>query len=276
HDPVTKPLVLQLGGNEPDLLAQAGKKAAEAGFNGINLNVGCPSARVGKGGFGAWMMHDPARVHDCMHALAEAGLPVSVKCRIGITGRQTFDELLQFIDRVSAVGACRSFYIHARIAVLGGLSPKQNRTIPPLRHDQVFRLKAARSDLWIALNGGITRLDDLPDLLQHCDGVMIGRAAYRDPMMLAGADQMMGFGKDYPLAGARPEDQRLMVAQGLDQLCRQMFQPGMSRWPLIRHLGGLYYHAAGARRFRRSLGEYAACPNPDPHWFEAQASRLVT
>ncbi len=164
HHVCEQPLVLQLGGSDPDLLAKASLYAAQAGYQEVNLNVGCPSERVRVGQFGACLMLEPQRVAECLDAMGSAGLSVSVKCRIGLKNHDSFEQLLEFVDTLYDVAKCNKFYIHARIAVLGGLSPKQNRSIPPLRYDIVEQLKIQRPHLWIALNGGI---DNIEDAKQH-------------------------------------------------------------------------------------------------------------
>jgi tRNA-dihydrouridine synthase A len=185
-DACERPLSLQVGGDEPALLADAARLAADWGYDEINLNVGCPSEKVRKGRFGACLMADPDRVARCVAAMVAAGaLPVTVKHRIGIDDRDSYPELLAFVDTVAAAG-CRHFSVHARKAWLNGLDPKQNRTIPPLRHDWVHRLKAERAGLMIELNGGLTSLDDCLRQLEWVDGVMVGRAAYDHPLRCRG------------------------------------------------------------------------------------------
>ena len=188
YDAVERPLALQLGGDDPQLLAEAARLAADWGYDEVNLNVGCPSEKVQKGRFGACLMADPAQVARCVEAMAGAsGLPVTVKHRIGIDERDSYAELLAFVDTLAAAG-CRRFTVHARKAWLEGLDPKQNRTIPPLRYELVHQLKADRPQLWIELNGGLQTLDDCRLQLQRLDGVMVGRAAYAHPLRWAAVD----------------------------------------------------------------------------------------
>jgi len=188
HDAVEHPLALQLGGSEPDDLAAAATQGAVFGYDEINLNVGCPSERVSAGRFGACLMAEPELVRDCLTAMAEAvDIPVTVKSRIGIDEKDSYEDFAAFVATVAESG-CRTFIVHARKALLSGLSPKQNREIPPLRYDYVSRLKADFPDLEVILNGGVASLDAAEAYLDGLDGVMIGRAAYRDPWMLRDVD----------------------------------------------------------------------------------------
>ncbi len=195
-DACEHPVALQLGGDDPALLAEATRIAADRGYDEVNLNVGCPSEKVQKGRFGACLMAEPDQVARCIAAMAEASpLPVTVKHRIGIDERDSYAELLQFVDTVAAAGA-RRFSVHARKAWLEGLDPKQNRTIPPLRHDLVHQLKRDRPALTIELNGGLQDLESCQQQLQLVDGVMVGRAAYDHPLRWAPVDQLL-FGERF-------------------------------------------------------------------------------
>ncbi|MEL7332566.1 MAG: tRNA dihydrouridine(20/20a) synthase DusA, partial [Cyanobacteria bacterium J06560_2] len=186
---IETPLVLQVGGDDPTLLAECARRAAEFGYSEINLNVGCPSDRVQSGNFGACLMAQPEKVADCIAAMmAAADLPVSVKHRIGIDELDRYEDMAHFVTVVSATG-CQRFSVHARKAWLQGLSPKDNRTVPPLRYDDVHRLKRDFPHLQIEINGGFEALTDVKDQLQWVDGVMIGRAAYDNPYLFATADQ---------------------------------------------------------------------------------------
>ena len=182
------PVALQLGGDDPDALRACARIAEDYGYDEININVGCPSNRVQNGNFGACLMSQPNRVAECVAAICnEVSVPVTVKHRIGIDHNDSYDFMANFVDTVAPAGV-RAFIVHARIAWLQGLSPKENRTVPPLRYHDVHRLKRDFPDLKIVLNGGITTLDDGQDHLRHVDGVMIGRAAYENPMMFSKAD----------------------------------------------------------------------------------------
>ena len=246
HDPAEYPLALQLGGSNPDRLAQATRVAAAHGFQEINLNVGCPSDRVQSGRFGACLMAEPDLVADCVIAMqAETDLPVTIKCRIGIDDMDEEVGLDMFVDTLSAAGV-QIFYLHARKAWLKGLSPKENRDIPPLNYARALRLAVRRPDLMIHLNGGLadaaTIMTELPDFA----GVMLGRAAYRTPMLLADLNESI-FGR----AGKTRLEAAMAMADYAD---------AMEEIPLhavTRHMLGLYASQRGARYWRRTLGEEA-------------------
>ena len=247
-DPFEKPLALQLAGAEPEPLARAAEHGQAFGYDEINLNIGCPSERVQNARFGACLMAEPETVAACVAAIRAAiDLPVTVKCRIGIDGRERYEDLRAFIDRVAGAG-CQSFIVHARIAVLAGLSPKQNREVPPLRYDDVRRLKAERPDLEIVLNGGIGTLDQARGLLDTFDGVMIGRAAYERPMMLAEADGAI-FGE------ARATPDRHAIARAMIPYVAAELARGGQFYGIARHMLGLFNGLPGARGFRRYLAE---------------------
>ena len=242
------PVALQLGGSDPAQLAQAVRIAAPYGYDEVNLNIGCPSDRVQSGCFGAVLMERPTLVADCVAAMAEASpVPVTVKCRIGVDDQDPEVVLPDFIEKVSAAGA-RHFIIHARKAWLKGLSPKENREIPPLDHDLVLRMKRAFPRLTICINGGITTLPQAQSLLdQGLDGVMIGRAAYHDPASaLIGADAL--WGDDFaPDAFAVLDAMRPYIANHLAQ--------GGRLHQITRHMLGLFQGRPGARAWRRVLSE---------------------
>jgi tRNA-dihydrouridine synthase A len=226
---------------------------AEAfGYDEINLNVGCPSDRVQDGRFGACLMAEPERVRDCIAAMREAvALPVTVKSRIGIDGRESYEDLRDFVDTVAESG-CRRFIVHARIAILAGLSPKENREIPPLRYEVVRRLKAERPDMEITLNGGVKSLEEARALIEGgLDGVMIGRAAYQDPYMLAEADRLI-FGE----ADAAPKSRHEILADLMPYIRRQR-EAGTPLHHITRHILGLFNGRPGARKWRRYLSENA-------------------
>lgn len=248
-DEAERPLALQLGGSEPGVLARAAEIGQAFGYDEINLNVGCPSPRVRRGGFGAALMARPALVADCVAAMMRAvDLPVTVKCRIGIDGRGTYEDLKAFVGCVAQVGV-RSFAVHARIAVLEGLSPAENREIPPLRHGDVHRLKADFPALEIVLNGGVTSLRAAESHFDRVDGVMIGRAAYSDPTMLLAADRLI-FGD-----ASRPQPSRHDIARAMLPYIRRMTAGGAPLHTIVRHMHGLFAGLPGARAWRRHLAQ---------------------
>ncbi len=249
-DACEHPIALQVGGDDPALLAEAARIAAGRGYDEINLNVGCPSEKVQKGRFGACLMAEPDRVARCVAAMAAAGpLPVTVKHRIGIDERDSFEELLAFVDRVAAAGA-RRFSVHARKAWLEGLDPKQNRTVPPLRHDLVLRLKQERPQLTIELNGGLQSLADCQPALQRLDGVMVGRAAYDHPLRWAPVDRELFGVAQQPATASQ-------VVRGLIPYAERWCAGGGRLWPIARHLVQVVEGVSGARHWRRRLGQAA-------------------
>jgi len=246
------PLALQLGGSDPEALARCSKLAEAHGYDEINLNVGCPSDRVQNGAFGACLMANPQLVADCMMAMLDSvSLPVTIKHRIGIDEMESYDELAHFVGTVATSG-CRIFIIHARKAWLQGLNPKQNREIPPLQYERVYRLKHEFSDLEIIINGGIETLDQAEMHLARVDGVMIGRAAYHNPWLLADADRRL-FGAENPVS-ARAE----VVEAMIPYLEAHLREPGGKVSHVTRHMLGLFNGQPGARKWRRSLSENAA------------------
>lgn len=268
YDDAEHPVACQLGGSDPDQLAAAAKLVADAGYDEVNLNVGCPSDRVQSGRFGACLMADPVLVRDCIAAMRDAvTIPVTVKSRIGIDGKESYEDLTRFVETVSQSG-CDTFIVHARIAVLGGLSPKQNREIPPLKYDVVHRLKADFPDHSISINGGITSLDDAAPHLDRLDGVMIGRAAYQDPYCLAEADRLI-FGETDAQTPSRHDIVRRMLPYIDDQR-----RAGIALHHITRHMLGLFNGLPGARRWRRYLSENAYRAEAGPETVE-QALALV-
>jgi tRNA-dihydrouridine synthase A len=247
-DPAEQPVALQLGGSAPHELAAAARIGAERGYREINLNCGCPSSRVHAGRFGACLMAEPERVGECIAAMqAAVSVPVTVKCRIGIDEQDSEEALSAFVDTIAAAG-CSTVIVHARKAWLKGLSPKQNREVPPLDYGRVYRLKAARPALRIILNGGIQSLDEASSHLRHVDGVMIGRAAYERPWLLADVDRRI-FGRDNPVTSREAALIRyLPYVEG--RLVRGVPLPTMTR-----HLLGIYHGEPGGRQFRRVLSE---------------------
>ncbi|WP_375207537.1 tRNA dihydrouridine(20/20a) synthase DusA [Hyphococcus sp.] len=245
------PVALQLGGSEPEKLAEASRIGEGFGYDEINLNVGCPSDRVQSGAFGACLMKEPALVADCVAAMKRAvHIPVTVKCRIGVDDQDPEESLFGFVERVAAAG-CEIFIVHARKAWLKGLSPKENRTIPPLDYDLVRRLKRKKPELLIVLNGGIETVADAAALLPDFDGVMLGRAAYGAPYLLASVDEEI-FGEDAP-APLREE-----VVRAMSGYLKHEFQNGVRPHSITRHMLGLYHGAPGARAWRRFLSENAS------------------
>lgn len=247
-DAAEHPVALQLGGSDPAALAESAAAGAHYGYDEINLNVGCPSDRVQNGRFGACLMAEPDLVARCVTAMKGAtALPVTVKTRIGVDDRDSYEQLCDFVA-VVADGGCETFIIHARKAWLKGLSPKENREIPPLSYETVYRLKADFPELTIVLNGGVENLDQAESHLGQVDGVMMGRAAYKDPWLLAGVDRQL-FGQMSPLP-SRPEVARRLA----DYLHRQQ-QEGVPPRAITRHILGLFNGQPGARRWRQVLSD---------------------
>ncbi len=252
-DAVEHPVALQLGGSDPDKLARASRIAEEAGYDEINLNVGCPSDRVQSGRFGACLMAEPELVADCVSAMIGAvEVPVTVKCRIGIDDMDDVGTLPAFVERIARTG-CTSFTVHARKAWLQGLSPKENRDIPPLRYDVVHATKQRFPDLEIAINGGIPDLDAALEQLELVDGVMLGRAAYHTPYVLAEADRRI-FGDE----GEVPTRHEV-VARFLPFVERHL-EEGVPLHRMTRHIIGLFQGLPGARAWRRHLSTQATRP----------------
>ena len=249
------PVALQLGGSEPALLAQAARIGAEAGFDEVNLNCGCPSDRVQAGRFGACLMREPALVADSVAAMIEAapGIPVTVKCRLGVDDDHDWDRFLAFVDAIADAG-CRMFIVHARNAWLQGLSPKENREVPPLRYDWAYRLKAERPGLQVVVNGGIADGGDAGAHLEHVDGAMLGRAAYHTPYLLHELD-VAWFGGDLQ---SRAELLRAYRPYVEAQLGR-----GVQLKHIARHVLGLFAGQPGGRAFRQVLSEGAHKPGAD-------------
>ncbi|MEO1226880.1 MAG: tRNA dihydrouridine(20/20a) synthase DusA [Pseudomonadota bacterium] len=250
-DAAEHPLVLQLGGSDPARMAEAASIGAAWGYDAININVGCPSDRVQSGRFGACLMAEPETVAASVAAMnRRVDVPVTVKCRIGIDDQDSDADLDRFIDIVADAG-CETFIVHARKAWLSGLSPKQNRDVPPLDYDRVQRLKARRPDLTIVLNGGVTTLVQAGDLLKAVDGVMLGRAAYQNPFMLAEADRAL-FGDV-----AEPPD-RLEIVDRMTPYIERAVAHGAPLHAITRPMLGLFQGQPGARAWRRHLSENAS------------------
>jgi tRNA-dihydrouridine synthase A len=252
--PEERPVALQLGGSDPSKLASAAAIGEGFGYDEINLNIGCPSDRVQSGRFGACLMAEPALVADCVRAMrGAASVPVTVKCRIGIDDQDPEQALDEFVDRVGDAG-CGVFIVHARKAWLEGLSPKENRDVPPLDYDRVYRLKSRRPDLTIVLNGGIVSLDEAETHLAHVDGVMLGRGAYHDPYLLADADRRL-FGDD------RQKPSRAEILRSFIPYAEEKLARGVRLSSLTRHILGLMHGRPGGRAYRRLLSENAHLPD---------------
>lgn len=264
-DPVEHPVALQLGGSEPALLAQAARIGAEWGFDEINLNCGCPSDRVQAGRFGACLMREPALVADSVAAMvATCNVPVTVKCRLGVDDDHDYERFRAFIDTVAQAG-CGVFIVHARNAWLQGLSPKENREVPPLRYDWAYRLKRERPDLQVVVNGGIADAEEATAHLAHSDGAMLGRAAYHTPYLLHRLDVAWFGGELKP----RDELLRALLPYVEGQLARGVFLKHITR-----HLLGLFANERGGRAFRQVLSEGAHKPGAD--WSLVERALEVT
>src|SRR4249919_315814 len=242
------PVALQLGGSDPVALAEATRIGAEWGYDEVNLNVGCPSDRVQAGRFGACLMKEPALVADCIAAMTAAvSIPVTVKCRLGVDEQEDYDSFLAFIDTVAATG-CTRFVVHARKAWLSGLSPKENREIPPLRYEWVHRLKRERPQLRISLNGGLDNVDECLAQLQQVDEVMLGRCAYHEPYRL----HLL----DCALSGRAPSGRVQLLRAYLPYVEAQLAR-GVALKHISRHVLGLFHAQPGGRAFRQVLSEQA-------------------
>ena len=242
-----RPVALQVGGSDPDLMTQAARRGAEFGYDEVNINVGCPSDRVQSGQFGACLMARPELVGECLQAMqAAVEVPVTVKTRIGIDDQDSYDFLRRFVETVHAAG-CRKFIVHARVAILEGLSPKENRSVPPLKYEHVFRLKQELPELEIVLNGGITSIDEVDRALRRVDGVMIGRQAYHDPYFLARLENHFDPSRALP-------DRRSIVESMLPYIDSELAD-GERLGRISRHMIGLFAGEPGARAWRRHISE---------------------
>ena len=254
-NPEEHPLALQLGGSDPGELARCARLAEQWGYDEINLNCGCPSDRVQNGRFGACLMAEPGLVADCLKAMQDATtIPVTIKCRIGIDQQEGYEPFRDFIATVITRSACQTVIVHARKAWLQGLSPKENREIPPLHYDYVYRLKQEMPELEVILNGGITSLEQGLEHIQHVDGIMMGREAYQNPFILSEVDRLF-------FDDQHPATTRATVSQQFMQYCGEQMARGTKLHHLTRHLLGLYHEVPGARRFRRHLSENAHRPD---------------
>jgi len=250
HDKLEGPLSLQLGGSEPADLAECAAMAQDWGYDEVNINVGCPSDRVQSGRFGACLMADPNLVAECVAAMqARVEIPVTVKTRLGIDEQDSYEFLSQFVETVSAAG-CTTFILHARKAWLSGLSPKENRDIPPLNYQRVYDIKRAYPDLQISVNGGIQSLDEVQTHLKLVDGTMLGRVVYHDPYTLATADSSIFGQADQGLS-------RHEVIEAMLPYISERMAAGRSLKSITRHLLGLFQGQPGAKAWRRYLSEQA-------------------
>lgn len=255
-DPAEHPVALQLGGSDPAQLAQAARLGERWGYDEINLNCGCPSERVQTGSFGACLMAEPALVADCVRAMRDAvQVPVTVKHRIGLDASEDYAFVRDFVGTVAESG-CDVFIVHARNAVLKGLSPKENREVPPLCYEFVHRLKRDFPRLVFVLNGGVNDFATIERELAHVDGVMLGRAAYHDPWLLADVDARL-YG-DPPAVSARAE-----VVEALIPYAERCLAQGTSLRAMARHILGLYHGVRGGRRFRQMLSDAARLHDAD-------------
>lgn len=269
-DLVEHPVALQLGGSEPELLAQAARIGADTGFDEINLNCGCPSDRVQAGRFGACLMREPALVATSVAAMVEAcNAPVTVKCRLGVDDDHDYERFRAFIDEVADAG-CRMFVVHARNAWLKGLSPKENREVPPLRYDWAYRIKRERPDLQVIVNGGINDAAEATAHLEHVDGAMLGRAAYHDPYLLHRLD-VEWFGGP-PCNGVSRS--RADLLRALRPYVEAQLERGVFLKHITRHLLGLFAGERGGRAFRQVLSEGAHKPGAD--WTLVERALAVT
>ncbi|MFA4485072.1 tRNA dihydrouridine(20/20a) synthase DusA [Xanthomonas perforans] len=266
-DAVEHPLALQLGGSDPPLLAQAAAIAQEWGFDEINLNCGCPSDRVQAGRFGACLMREPALVAECVAAMCAAThVPITVKCRLGVDDDDDYTLFARFVDQVVAAGAAM-VVVHARNAWLKGLSPKENREVPPLRYDWAYRLKQERPGLPVVLNGGIVAVDTAMAHLQHADGVMLGRAAYHDPYVLHCLDAALN---------QRPEQSRESLLRAYQPYVESQLAQGLALKHMTRHVRGLFHGQSGGRAFRQVLSEGAHRPGAGWELVEQALERTDT
>jgi tRNA-dihydrouridine synthase A len=248
------PLAFQLGGSNPRELALCAKMIEDYGYDEVNLNVGCPSDRVQNGRFGACLMLEPGLVADCVAAMCAAvSIPVTVKSRTGVDQRDSYEELAVFVEKVASAG-CKTLIIHARKAWLSGLSPKQNREVPPLNYDVVCQLKADFPLLEIVVNGGVANLGQAEALLQRVDGVMVGREAYHNPYLLAEVDKCI-------FSAADPARTRNEIMELLLPYIQEQLENGIRLNSVTRHVLGLFHGEPGARAWRRHLSENATGPN---------------
>ena len=265
------PVALQLGGSDPADLATSAKKGEQGGYDEINLNCGCPSERVQKGAFGACLMAEPKLVADCVKAMRDAvSIDVTVKHRIGIDKVEEYSFVRDFVGTIAEAG-CQTFIVHARNAILKGLSPKENREIPPLRYETAYQLKRDFPDLEIIINGGIKTSDEVALHLEHVDGVMLGREAYHNPYVMADWDARF-YGDDHPVP-SRADVLQAMIPYIEAQLARGE-QHGLKLNSITRHMLGLTAGLPGARQFRQTLSDPKKLASGDPRLLLEAASHL--
>lgn len=283
-NPAEQPLALQLGGSNPAELAACARFGEDEGYSEINLNVGCPSDRVQNNMIGACLMAHPQLVADCVAAMrAAVGIPVTVKSRIGIDDMDSLEELAAFIDTVTRGSGCSTFIVHARIAVLQGLSPRENREVPPLNYPRVYAIKQQFPQLEIVINGGIRSLEECQQHLRHVDGVMLGREAYQNPWLLNSVDQQLFGSPDRGMT-------RRSVLEAYFPYVEQQLHEGVPLQHITRHVLGLFHGQPGGKRFRRHLSEHAHLPSArldtlraaldevrdDPHFHDSDSPSLVS
>ncbi len=250
YEQAEHPVALQIGGSNPAELADATELGNRAGYDEVNLNVGCPSPRVQSGAFGACLMTDPALVAECIAAMNSAStVPVTVKCRIGVDDLDSDEHLIRFVECVANEG-CSLFIIHARIAILQGLSPKENREIPPLNYERVFRIKERFPELEIVINGGISTVQQTREMLNHVDGVMMGREAYQNPYILHDIDTEL-------FAGSAGDKSRIEYLQEYLPYIERELSESTPLHHMTRHLLGLFKGQNGGKQFRRHLSMHA-------------------
>ncbi len=248
------PLALQLGGSDPDALTACAKMAEDWHYDEVNLNCGCPSDRVKSGRFGACLMAEPTLVADCVQAMQESvNIPVTIKHRIGIDDQDEYEGLFNFVDKIRISG-CKTFIVHARKAWLQGLSPKQNREVPPLLYERVYQLKKEFPELEIIINGGITTIEESQEHLKYVDGVMIGREAYHNPYLLAAVDQAI-------FSAEEKNIDRDQILNEFITYCDQQLAKGSKLSFMSRHVLGLFYKEKGGKIFRRYISENASTLN---------------
>jgi tRNA-dihydrouridine synthase A len=258
-DAAEHPVALQIGGSEPAALARCARLGQDWGYDEINLNCGCPSERVQQGAFGACLMAEPALVADCVKAMQDAvSIPVTVKHRLGIDAIEDFDFVRRFVETLADAG-CRSFFVHARNAMLKGLSPKDNREVPPLKYPYVYRLKQEFPELEIVINGGLADADAVQAQLGHVDGVMLGRAAYHDPYILALLDSLIFSGGDTVA--------RSSVVDAMQGYAEAQVARGTRLRAIARHMLGLFHGRPRARLWRQMLSDASRLAHDDPALF---------
>ncbi|MEM7691533.1 MAG: tRNA dihydrouridine(20/20a) synthase DusA [Pseudomonadota bacterium] len=268
-DPRELPVALQLGGSNPQELAQCARLAQDWGYSEVNLNCGCPSDRVQNGTFGACLMLHPGKVRDGLAAMRDAcSIPVTLKHRLGVDSMDSYDEFRDFVVTCSESG-CTVFIVHARKAWLSGLSPKENREVPPLKYDWVYRLKKEFKELTIVINGGIENLAECEEHLRQVDGVMLGRSAYHDPWLLSEVDTRL-------FSSAPANLSRELVTEAMEEYIEGALRNASRLNHVTRHMLGLYQRVPGARRFRRHLSENAHRPEATVDTLRAAVSEITS